>query len=301
MSYQTHSDLRNALDVLNLSKKTSKEAIISRTNELSEPLEQSDHPEDIARLATIYKASRVLLKNARYGSLTFYEASEPSPLEKRKKRVKYGLLSSMLLILTLAITIPMIIIGGRQDTYDDLEAMMMDFNTFNMEKIGEAIDSLPEGYRNKEAIDEKYQAIMKEVYIIENNDVFVDYEIMRSAYYNLLSTDKANDTWDLSFYLERIDKRILLFGINWESENHYFYLSPVSAYDIGTNVLTDLPGNLDFSQTYRYFQKDNYTVFGVYVVNNPVESSDVYEILSIEEDELRIFCFSNEETYTLTS
>lgn len=222
-----------------------------------------------------------------------------SPRQKKKKS-SFGIIAGVIFLLVVAISIPLGINYIREDRYENIEAMMMNVQNSNINSIGDEIDKLPYNYRDIETIKNQYQMILREVTIIRNSDVKNDYEKMRIAYYNLVLIDNTTYTWNLSKYLESVDNRVLLYYISWSNGTYTFRLSP-DQESASQWLSADLPNDKKTGVAYNFFAEDNYTIYG-YV--NRADSNDkfyAYEIVSISEDEIKIYCYSNKQTYTLFS
>lgn len=290
---QPHGMNKNeALNKLDLELGASKETILSRTKELADELKVSDNPADHAKLADIYAATQSLLED---------EEHRVSSRRLKKKRMKIGLVSGIALTVVALVAVFSIISNNRDNTYSDLREMMKEVSIANYEDIGDILNDLPDNYEDVATFKDQYASIRSNIEMIENNNVFESTSVMRVAYYDLKELNEETDDWDLSYYLGRVDTRVLLLGVQWESSRAYFHLVKNPGEAIGTSLDSALPNAKDPEEDYYVYTLNNRRIIGFININDRTEKFKAYEILSIDEEALRIYAFTTDETYTLYS
>lgn len=313
---EQNNKIQKDFALLDLEPDATKDQIIQRTQELVSKYAANLGEEEIATLADICIASKRLLQdNAMMNSDaeqsqntdSFFKMVPEKP-KRMKKFVKLSLmlLTSLIIILAAAIPIRNHKKAEYAETYDKLKYKMMNLNSnMDLDDIFQYLNKLPSDYKDTNTIRSEYNDIKNEINVIENHRVEVNryYDEMREAYYNLLELDKKLESWDLSSYFDRVDRRILLLGIRWtlksnengvgEGEIYYFELKP------NGTLSTNLPSDREDYTTYNYYADNNYTIFGFSKKYNDHDRFDAYKIIRITENELEIYCFSNYETYIL--
>lgn len=292
MKHTTDMNKNEALNVLGLEVGASKETIISKSEELSEELKSSENPEDHAKLAKVYVAVKVLLEE---------ESRYLNSRRLKRKRLKTGIISGALLILIILVSVFSIVSINRGNTYSDLQTMMQEVSIANYEAIGNTLNDLPDTYEDVATIKDQYTSIKNNMKVIEDNNMFEESESMREAYYELEVIDEETEQWDLSYYLGRINKRILLLGVEYETDDYYFKLAKMPDTERGIHLYNDLPNAKNPEEDYRFYTQDNMTIIGFVNRQDGTKKFKAYEILSIDEDALRIYAFTTDETYTLYS
>jgi hypothetical protein len=336
------SEIYLAMKVLGLSIKSSKEEIIARTKALKSSYEESEKTEDFVRLAEIYRSSQILLESldeatssvidsskeigndvylqpekvceSELGNLeTIRESSATGSssnmpvisLKSIRKKLLIGILVGFSLLILSLFAVPAGISFAQQNKYQRVETMMMDFNSSNMYTIGKYIDDLPYDYRNIQEIKTMYQIFMSEVQVIEEGNKHDDYEEMRTSFYDLVSLDDIAYQWDLSGYLDDVDKEVLLLGIYWTSNSYHFSFRPkeseANKYFFSTNLPNDK--ELESSYTFYWEESDEYDtlIFGYTNSNDSSDSFDAFRVISISQDEIVVYCYFNGEIYSLLS
>lgn len=311
--------LRKALKTLDLTPEATREEIIARKKALGAGRESSGGPDGEGGNAVMRNACDYLLKHHRSlktladevsqtegdgPSTSFFEAYEPYEIktrtleqEKRQSRIKRLAILSVLLMVALSISTGISI--HRENTYDELRGLMLEFRYYHRDAIEDNIDALPKGYRDVDTIESRFQTIMEDVNTIETNDMITDHERMRDAYHTLVTTDETFDRWDLSAYLDAVDRRLLLIDIVWKNGDLVFQFIPDET-NASILLMTNLPNDKDNQADYYYYGKDNYNIIGYKNKSDVIDRFDAYEILHIDEDELIILSHVNDEEYTLT-
>lgn len=302
------NDIKEALEILGLSSIATKDQIIERTKKLKAVYEDSESVEDMAKLSKIYQASQIVLENFEYLSQINSINEDPNnnvsnietfPPKKNKRKLNL-ILISIFLVIILGISIPLGIIISRQNTYHKLEELMMNVANINdIRMIGFEIDKLPYEYRDIQEIKEVYQIIRSEMFKIYEGKLMEDYESMRIAYYNLVLLDNTNFNWDLSDYLESVDNRILLLNIYWYNVRDEFHLY----INQSTNKIflqTNLPNDKKSGTNYYYYTENNFTIIGYENQADATDKFEAFKIVSIKENEIKIYSFRTNQTYTLT-
>ena len=276
--------------------------------------EKKDFITEIVEEKSSYE-SKEIEKNENEVTQTIDENSLRN-LTSKKNRL-YLFVGSAIMFIVLAISIPITIIRYQENKereeqeailateqanlskYLMLESLMMEVSYSNIDSIGTRINSIPYDYRNINSIKTQYQMILKEINIIRNGNMHNDYEKMRIAYYNLVLIDNTTFSWDLSTFLDSVDKQILIYNIRWENSSYSFryYFNPE---DDGMWLSTNLPNNKESGKVYYYYTESNYSIFGYRNQNDSNDKFQAFRILSIKEDEIRIYCYSNQQTYILT-
>ena len=302
------NDIKEALEILGLSSIATKDQIFERTKKLKAVYEDSESVEDMAKLSKIYQASQIVLENFEYLSQINSINEEPNnnvsnietfPPKKNKRKLNL-ILISIFLVIILGISIPLGIIISRQNTYHKLEELMMNVAYINdIRMIGFEIDKLPYEYRDIQEIKEVYQIIRSEMFKINEGKLMEDYESMRIAYYNLVLLDNTNFNWDLSDYLESVDNRILLLNIYWYNvrDEFHLYINPSTNKII---LQTNLPNDKKSGSNYYFYTENNYTVIGYENQTDSTDKFEAYRIVSIKENEIKIYSVRTNQTYTLT-
>jgi len=290
MQYKQGLRKNRALKVLDLDLDASEAQILKRIDELIKKYEASENPEDHAKLKKAYDATSILLEE---------EGRPLFPREIRKRRLKIGGMGSVLLLLIIVASIFTGVSINRQNTYDELQTMMKDVSIVNYESMGELVEKLPESYKNMASIKEEYALVRRSINTIEDNNVFEKTSVMRVSFYDLKALDESTDDWDLSYYLSRVDRRVLLLNARWENDEVHFNLKKMSDAEIGTSLDTSLPNEMESHKNYDIYTRYNARIFGYVEYPDRSNAFQAYEILSITENEIEILAFTNNETYTM--
>lgn len=288
---QSHGMNKNeALNMLDLDLGASKETILSKTRELAQKYETSEDPADHAKLADIYAATQTLLGE---------EERRIHSRRLKKKVMKIGLVAGIALILVTLVSVFSVVSINRKNTYGDLSAMMKNVSIANYEDIGDTLNDLPDNYEDVATFKDQYASIRSNIEVIETNNVFDESDTMREAYYALEAIDEETEQWDLSYYLGRVDTRVLLLGMGWENSEHYFDLHREPNTEIGYILQTSLPKAQEPDKDYYFYSRYNMTLFGYMNIEDRTDIFEAYEIMSIDGDALRIYAVESDETYTL--
>lgn len=290
MKYKQGIRKNKACRVLGLELSASEADVLKRIDELREKYESSEDPDDHAKLKKAYEATSTLLEE---------EGRPLFPREIRKMRLKFGGIVAIALLLIIGISVFSVVSISRQNTYDDLQAMMKDVSVVNYESMGELVDKLPESYKDMASIKEEYASIKSDIDTIEDSNVFESTSVMRVSYYDLKTLDEATDNWDLSYYLSRVDKRVLLLDVTWQNDEGYFNLKERPDTEIGITLDTSLPNEKESEKDYEVYTRYNAEIFGYVEYPDRSNAFQAYEIISISKNEIEILAFSNDETYTL--
>lgn len=307
----TKEEVNHALEVLNLGANAKPDEIIDKAKQLRDTYKTSRDSNRFQKLSEIHEATQILLANspvksskATEGSGSFFlkstqERTEPDKSKLKKRRKKLAYIAAGIFLLLIAIAIPVGLSRYRAQQYSELESLMMNFEKFNIEEISETIEKLPGDYKDMSTIKSRHELIMREVKMIEDNSLPVDYERMRIAYYNLKTIDENTSNWDLSEYIDNRDTRIQLYGINWTNDDQYMTfvvdITDPSDFLMGSS----LPNNKTEGEDYYFTHDENYTFLGYKNQNDVADRFNAFRILSIDEEQLRVYCYSDKETYTL--
>lgn len=235
-------------------------------------------------------------------------SNSDKPMKKRRAYKLIGFIAAIIMVF-LAISIPLGINYSRENRYRSIETRILNVQSiFDLRVIGREIDRLPYNYRDIRNIKEQQQMILREFTIIQNGNISTDSERMRNAYYSLQSIDDNLFNWDLSGYLSRVDSRILLYDVSWVTggnfvfgQTYYFRLYPNPENPSRLLLSTNLPSNKQSGVDYYFTVNSNYTIFGYENQNDVNDKFDAFRILSIKKDEIRIYCYVDQQTYLLSS
>ena len=304
-------EINEALVVFNLDENATPDEIIDKAKQLSDTYKTSKDSSKFQKLSEIHEATQILLANnpgqsskGAESSGSFFGESTPKKSEQDKsryvkKRKKLAFIALGVFLLLLAVAIPTSISRYRAKQYSELETLMMNVEKFNVEEIGETIEKIPSEYKDMSTIKKRYELIMREVKMIEDNSLPIDYERMRIAYYNLKTIDEFTSNWDLSEYIDNRDKRIQLYGINWTNDDQY--MTFVTDINDPTDFLmgSSLLNNRTEGEDYYFTHDENYTFLGYKNKNDVADRFNAFRILSINEEQIRVYCYADKETYTL--
>ena len=239
-------------------------------------------------------------------------------LKKNKVRLnkKYIIIGVITLLVLIASITTIAIASKHNQSYKDLTSKMLDvgYYNYNYDYIEDIIESLPSNYKDVAEIKKEYTQIQKQMKIIESakrkNDA--DSTKMRDAYVALYNFNSTHHNWDLSDYLNGVLENsfsIFVFGKEWENSNFYFHWHEDGA-DGGERLGTNLPNNKESGKDYYFYNAYtdgsgllNPHQFGYENINNSTDKFLAFRIIDVSYSnnkwQIKIFCYSNSNTYTL--
>lgn len=242
------------------------------------------------------------------------KTKKPSKFKTFSKKKKITILVSIVLaiIFALGIGLGVGIPLSFRAKYLWVEDALMHFDRYNMYLIGEKIESLPVDYRDISAFKTKYKIVMNEVNVIENISPNYlsdeDAENARKAYANLVSYNDISFEINTIDYLKTVDLKILFYGKEWKNGLDVFCLQD-GTLDAETSALlySSLPNDKEGSKEYYYTERKVYGnyIYGYENKDNSDEYFDAYKITKVliteESEQIVIYCFKNDMTYTLSA
>jgi hypothetical protein len=155
---------------------------------------------------------------------------------------------------------------------------------------------LPDSFRDVGKLKEDFDYIQVQSRLINggNNQ---DYRSMREAYFRLNEFNVFNNKWGLYPLLDARRDRAL-YG-NWRTScfstnTNYFN---VTAGSNGPLVGTNLPTRKNSTQSYYYYETDNWKTIGYENQNNSSDKFEAFKIVSVSEGQMRISNLQNNLTY----
>ncbi len=165
---------------------------------------------------------------------TSLPTQELAPPKKRLKKLHKIIIISVIafiIVLTLSLSIPLGIAKNRKearearnDLYNNLLYMLMNYSENYEWQIKDALDDLPYNYRDTEKLREAYNEITTETSKLSFHISYLSQETAdqaRKAYSHLRDIDQKYTFVDLSHYIKDVDIRKLIFGKNWLSYSGY--------------------------------------------------------------------------------
>ncbi|ERJ11312.1 hypothetical protein [Haloplasma contractile] len=229
----------------------------------------------------------------------------------RNFKVLYRKMYRRILVMafTLIIGLPSVTLGINlykqqqySEKYNQIQEMLLDFDKDNMNTIGDYIEYLPKDYKNLKGIQEDYEMIMGNVYIIENSYVNENHLKMRNAFYKLSTFDEKSQNFDLSGYLETVDRDVFILDVYWSNDDgHYFQVKLNDLNPNNSTLYSSLPTHIEEGKDYYYFTGGDWESIGLKNVDNFSDRFNAYRIESVSVKELELYCFKDGKTYTLYS
>lgn len=201
--------------------------------------------------------------------------------------------------------------------YKELEKMMLSASSANYKKIEETLGLFPTDYRDVDDIKIEYNQLKKNIDIIENMPWYPgtskESDALRKAYISLIEFNQNNHRWDLSEYLNDTvyneQFANLIFGKEWS--NSYYYFQWYDDGDGKQKLRTDLPNDKNNEKEYYFYTDSDRceglsyspSEFGYENQNDKTDKFLAYKIVDIaysdDKWQIRIYCYSNKQTYIL--
>lgn len=213
---------------------------------------------------------------------------------------------AIVMSLSLGIGIPV----SRNVKYRKIQEGLMSFTyMYELEEIGEMINSLPYDYKDISTYNMVYKMIMNEVLVIEDaynyNLTDEKCEQARTSYRNLVVIGNTSYLTNVNNYLNNVGIRVLVYGQKWGGEYPSNYLYWYDS-ESGEFLSVNLPNAQDSEK--EYYFTTSYSIFGnmTFGYKNRNDSSDDFNaykitkaVITSDKEYICVYCYSNEQTYTL--